>query len=242
MNKKLFFSLLIAIAMLASLVGIVSADGCQTFTRYVTGNSDSGVGGFWAYDTFTSTFTVCPDSEGEGDWIVTRNDSGTFESWSGTSPNGTGLIGDGVEGTINGTWTIYVNGEIDPSAAANLGSVDYQCDHNGQCVFPEPTLALIFQDGFTADYGDDWTWTYVACNGETWVNSAAGNSGDITLKANCPPPPQKKPGKTCAWARDVIATHKYTDEAQRFLKNHPTCQFTFKGYYWYWAAHPELLK
>lgn len=177
MKKFVFFVMIVVLATM--LMGMaVTNQVCRTFTRTITGDSDSGIGGYWATDSYTSTYTVCTD--GEGTSTVTRTDVGTFQTWGSTSPSGNDVVGAGVTGTINGTWTgIEVKGTINPAALSNLGSVDFGCDQNGVCSNYSSSLAQIFNPGYAATYPDTWSWDYQTCSGQKWNNSAEGNSGDI---------------------------------------------------------------
>ena len=243
MYKKIFLTFFAVIAISLTQIGSAPfTPGCMTFTRQITGDSDSGIGGYWAHDTYTSTYEVCPDPDGGYD--VTRTDVGTFETFGGTSPSGNSTVGAGVTGSINGSWTdIHVDGTINPAANPDLGSVDYMCDENGQCANYSSSMAMIFEPGYVPEYPETWSWTYTSCNGDVWTNSHDGNSGDITAPENCPPGIQAaiNGGQSCATVTQDLLTLKYTDEAKRYLAAHPFCRAWFKGYYWYWQEHKDQL-
>ncbi|HET7098920.1 MAG TPA: hypothetical protein VFI61_01645, partial [Patescibacteria group bacterium] len=193
MNKKLF-SILGIIALFAMAFGfaftpnnvVANAShgkamtaGCTTYTRNISGDSDSGFGGYWASDTYVSSYEVCPDSE-DGYW-VNRTDGGDWETFGGTSPSGASTVGAGVTGTFEGTWNgIHIDGTI-MALSTDLGTVDFMCDANGVCSNKSSTLAQIFNPGYVADFPDTWIWTYTGgCQGDLWINAASGSSGDIT--------------------------------------------------------------
>ena len=173
--------LILSTMAMAPAASLATTPGCTSYVRHISGDSDSAVwGGYWAMDTFTSTYTVCPT--GPKTSTVTRHDKGTFASWGSESPNASGFVGINI-GDIDGTWAYTVNGTV-VAPTTDLGSVDYMCDHNGNCSSAPSSLDKIFASGYTVDYNDpdNWDWVYTTCNSQTqtWTNSANANTGDIT--------------------------------------------------------------
>ena len=221
------------------VISASAANNCSIYTVRLTNDVDSSVTGYWAMDNIQRTVTVCSTNT-PNTYTMTASDNGTFVSFAGGSPNGTGTVGNGVTGTIVGGYTLSVTGTINPSAPSNLGTVDLQCDQAGNCASSFSTPGAIFNSGYNAEY-QDWGWTYTACNNQVWINSAAANTGDITAQAACPSKPTVK--RTCSWAWDQV-NGKTVDKstALRYLKNHRFCRDQWEpGYYWYWQAHKELM-
>ncbi len=248
---KKFTCVLFALVLVFSLIvpqmsAKATGDECQTvnyeFTTY-----DNGMGGLWAVDYFKSKVTLCPVDENTYT-VIYVDDESPFATIDGNSPGGNGPLASDVIGTINGGITRTVEGVLKDDIPSNVGPIDYR-------GMPRPiNYEAPFFDSITSNHVVSWGWDYLAaCSGEVWHDNELSEAlydavgpnaimGDITLANNCLPPPEEK-HKSCSWARDVIeGKQKYKDEARRYMKNHPTCQFTFRGYYWYWAAHPELMK
>jgi len=162
-----------------------TAPTCTTYVRHITGDSDSGIGTYWATDTYSSTYKVCQTTPGT--YAVTRTDDGTFTTFGGASPSGSGTVAAGETGTFHGTWTgIVVTGSV-TATSTDLGSVDFQCNTSGVCANQSSSLAQIFGPGYNADFPETWVWTYNLCD-QSWVNSADGNSGNIEGSPSCPKP------------------------------------------------------
>lgn len=243
---SILFILVLALgASAAPQTAALAGGGCQTYTRHISGDSDSGIGGYWATDTYTSTYEVC--NTGPGTYTVNRTDVGTFVTWGSTSPSGLGLVVADVNGTIQGTWTgILVTGTINPAATSDLGSVDFQCDHSGTCLSYSSSLAQIFNAGYSPTYPKTWEWTYTACGtGSTWTNSAGGNTGDIADQAgtSCGGGPARKHDRDCRWAYNLLWGKRVDKSgALQYQDRHPFCKNQWEpGYYHYWKNHPELM-
>lgn len=177
-----------AVAVLAATVGLsapasattVPVPVCAgaTFTTAVTNRPDSGLHGNWAKDTFTRTTAVlCID----GGYRINLSDTGSFTTLAGAlSPSAGVPIHDApFTGSFVGGMTLTVKSEtgpVDPGTSdAKAGK--YSSSEWAALVFPKGKITV-----------EGWGWTYKHC-GETWVNAAAGNSGDITGTTKCPPKP-----------------------------------------------------
>lgn len=189
------FSILAVIAMVFGLVlvpsGSASASGlarqvittedCLSGTlvanvnQNFTNDADSKVGGgYWALDQYSKNMKVY--DLGDGTYCLVAAYNGTFKTFGGTSPQGTGTVGAGVTGKQNGGYALYVT-----DATFSLGSfpdVDLQGDESGNHN-SFSTLGAFF-----SSYGSwayiYWGWTYSTCGNGTWGNVDSGNFGDIT--------------------------------------------------------------
>lgn len=145
-----------------------------TYSTVVSNRPDSGTNGTWAYDAFTRTTTVYDHCDGT--YGVKLDDAGTFTTVAGTSPGDQAApLVAGITGSFTGSASIVVTSETPPTdpGPTSDGSV-------GSSAW----AGLLFA-GNVGVLGD-WGWTY-ATDCETWVNSSAGNSGDV-VGEDCQPP------------------------------------------------------
>ena len=149
----------------------------------LTNDYDSGVGGnAWANDTIKRHLQVF--DLGGGMYCAVVNDHGSFVTFAGASPGGTGTVSAGIRGEMNGGYTTTVfSGTPNPSPAyktrGNLGSFDLQCTDAYNCPGAHPG----YWSYFSSTSGDDlasWGWTYHTAKNGDWTNASTGNSGDIT--------------------------------------------------------------
>ena len=148
----------------------------------VTGDADSGVGGYWAYDSYTKHVQVWDQFDGTYCARVTYN--GSFVTVAGTSPAGTGPVAGGVTGTMGGGYTALItNSSFTPGTKRTKGSIgtkDFGCSITGG-VASSCDYYSWFGDYFSGGSLAQpfWGWTYDAGENGTWVNAVTGNSGNI---------------------------------------------------------------
>ncbi len=195
MRKLLALGAFIVLALSAVVIGAASASNGGTYTPpqcggtmivnvtyTLTNDFDSGVAGnAWANDTVKRHLQVF--DLGDGTFCAAVNDTGSFVTFAGTSPAGTGTVSAGISGVLNGGYiTNDFTGTLvtDPAYAThgNLGSFNLQCDSSFNCPGDHPSFLSYVSTG-------DWTqpawgWTYHTAQNGNWVNSSGGNSGDIT--------------------------------------------------------------
>jgi hypothetical protein len=143
---------------------------------------DSAVGGtYWAYDDIVRHITVV--SLGGNSYCASVQYQGSFTTVSGPSPNGTGIVADGIIGTFQGGYTAHFTGAFNPvtKTKGSIGAVDYACvASTGQCPASFDWTTLFFTGGAGGFDQVWWGWVYHAGNNGTWINALSGNSGDIT--------------------------------------------------------------
>jgi len=149
---------------------------------------DSGVhGNAWANDTIHRDLNI---------WNVSGNtycaiisDNGNIVTFAGDSPNGTGTVGGGVKGQMDGGYrtTLFSGtflGSSSPySKHGNLGTYDLMCSDANNCPGAHPS----YSSYFSSTAGNDlawWGWQYNTCKNGDWVNSINANIGDITGSAS----------------------------------------------------------
>jgi hypothetical protein len=173
---------------------IASQSQCPTGTvvinisEKVVNDADSAVGGgYWALDDFVRQIQVVQVSATT--FCATVNYTGTFTTFEGPSPQGTGTVGEGIVGHFDGGYvSTLFTGTLDPNpmifgsplrTKGSIGTFDYGCGQSGTCPgsFNWVDAYFISPSGFDLA---NWGWTYHTAQNGTWVNAASGNSGDIT--------------------------------------------------------------
>lgn len=150
----------------------------------VTNDADSGFGGGWAMDEYVKQVQVVQTTDG---FCATVKYQGSFTTNAGASPSGTGTVGAGVVGTMEGGYTATFGGALKASPASrtkgNLGTFNYECSAPYVCPGAFDWLGAFF-DPAVANFGDFaylwWGWIYRGGNNGTWVNAIDGSAGDIT--------------------------------------------------------------
>lgn len=158
----------------------------------VANDYDSGyAGNAWALDNYVRQIKVL--DTGGGTYCATVSYEGNFSTLSGTSPDKTGLVGDGVLGTYEGGYTLTFDGTLLPSATkkanGSVGRYDYACDPNYKNTYDESNCAG-YVDWTTWYFSSVshpgylwWGWTYHAGSNGSWIDAAnvpTSQAGDIT--------------------------------------------------------------
>ena len=110
------------------------------------------------------------------------HDVGTFTTFAGLSPEGTGTVRGGVTGTFDGTLVARLYGKFAPTVptTGSLGNFDLQCGQDGTCAVPFPSIRrLYFPSGYqNVDVGA-FTFAYDGGACGNWYGSNSGDFGDI---------------------------------------------------------------
>lgn len=140
-------ALAMSLAVMASIVSVPPAlasdkPGCPDdkplvvdVTQGIANVDDVGVAGnVWALDTVLERIRIW--QTGTNQFCVRRDDSGSFTSFAGVSPAGTGTISAGVTGSLVGTDFLRIGGIFSPTVPTTgyIGSVDAGCNQQGQCT------------------------------------------------------------------------------------------------------------
>jgi hypothetical protein len=151
----------------------------------VVNDYDSGfAGNAWANDTISRNLRVWQVGS---TYCAQVSDRGTFSTFAGTSPSGSGTVSAGVTGDLAGGYvTTFFTGTFNPSGPyatkGDLGTFDLQCTSAYNCPGAVPTP----QSYFSSTSGYDlrhWGWIYHAGDHGTWLNqddTSAADGGDIT--------------------------------------------------------------
>ena len=204
------------LALTAGIAGVTQAHAARaasgdtaTFTIQTVNRPDSGAdGNIWAYDDLFRTVQVTDQgataAAGTELFQVTVTDEGTFTARQGQlTPSGTdktAVIANPVQGSVNGAVTYTVTapvGSLKPSQAFNTEDDNFA----DTPLVTTAALALEpFTSGATVTATGAWSYTYKTAE-ETWVNSSAGNTGNIT--GILPPKPAAAPVLSHGYAQDV---------------------------------------
>jgi hypothetical protein len=149
---------------------------------------DSAVGGnAWANDTIHRDLSIWNVSGNTYCAIV--NDDGSFVTFAGASPNGTGTVGAGVKGEMDGGYrTVLFTGDFigktNYKTHGHLGTFDLACGPSTapgyECNGPHPSYVSYFSNDVSNVDLAWWGWQYNTCQNGDWVNSIDANIGDIT--------------------------------------------------------------
>jgi hypothetical protein len=136
-------------------------------------------GHVWALDQATQQFQMW--RIGTNAYCIKRLDVGTFTSFAGLSPEGTGTIQAGITGPFVGLSYIRVSGKFEPAIATtgSVGDFNGQCQQDGTCLGEEPRLIRRYFSRVNAiDFG---VFVFTANGGACgiWIQTSTGNTGDI---------------------------------------------------------------
>jgi hypothetical protein len=141
----------------------------------------------WSLGTYTARFQAW--LTGDNTYVVYSYDQGTFVSFAGKSPAGTGTIGAGVTGTTFDEFAFPLTGSLLPSpgkpVSGYIGSYDAKGDQQGHFQY-QPGLATYFQPGFKAGNFLGSSEIFASCGNGKFTWNMKGVSGDITgSRASC---------------------------------------------------------
>jgi hypothetical protein len=180
-------ALLLATISLADASAAVKPDGCPTdkplvVDSYVTGENDADYGAdghVWALDAGTRFIRIW--RLGGDAYCVQLHDVGTFTSFAGLSPEGTGTVSAGVTGSYDGTSYLRIYGTFAPTVATTgfVGNFDVQCQQDGTCAGSGPRLRRLYFSSIYNFDGGAFAYTYDGGACGTWFQSSSGDTGDI---------------------------------------------------------------
>lgn len=116
-------------------------------------------------------------------FCVRETDVGSFKSFAGTSPGGTGTVSANRHGWTLGIQRFELDAVLHPVAAVSgfLGTFDFKCDHLGNCPGNVRFSELYFTN-ITATNGSAFAELDVSVTPRRmfWFQSGATSLGDIT--------------------------------------------------------------
>lgn len=119
---------------------------------------------------------------GTSHFCIRRDLDGTFTSFAGVSPNLTGTISAGVNGTVHGFDGAVFTGKFVPRVpvSGDVGDFDVGCDQTGFCALHRSRVYLFFQDQVQALHVRSFDFVYDGGSHGTWHESDRASIGDIT--------------------------------------------------------------
>ncbi len=136
-------------------------------------------GHVWALDTYLQHVQVW--CLGQKYYCFRIEYEGTWTSFAGVSPGGTGTISEGITGTFHGLRILRLTGEFNPQypLSGHVADFDWQCGADGTCTGPRPSPGMYFSP--ITNVISTWHEFHAtsATNG-TWHDTKYGYSGDIT--------------------------------------------------------------
>ncbi len=151
-------------------------------TQDIANVDDSGeAGNVWALDTVLERIRIW--QVGTNFFCVQLDDIGSFTSFAGVSPAGTGTISAGVTGSLVGTRYLSIGGIFSPTVPlfGYIGAIDAGCNQQGQCASTGYRVtARYFAGGINTIKFGWFSATYDGGSHGTFLQSTDGNVGDIT--------------------------------------------------------------
>jgi hypothetical protein len=178
------------VALLLATISLVNASAAATpcpgggplvVNAYVTyrNGADFGADGHvWALDAARESIQIW--QIGTNTYCLKRQDIGTFTTFAGVSPEGTGTVSGGVTGPWRGEIVAVIHGIFAPTVATSgfVGDFDRQCQQDGTCLLPDfnarPYFSSITSVQFLA-----FSATYAGGACGVWRQSISGDTGDI---------------------------------------------------------------
>ena len=196
-GNRLFLSGLLGAAMtLAAIVGPTTALGAKGSADAVPCPGSSGPLVVNSYATYRNSLDVGDDGHvwaldaarlsfqiwqiGTDTYCVKQQHLGTFTTFAGVSPQGTGTVPGGVTGRWNGEIVAVVHGTFAPTVATSgfIGDYDGQCQQDGTCLGTRVNVRVYFSSIASAQFFV-FAATYAAGTCGVWQQSLDGNTGDI---------------------------------------------------------------
>lgn len=136
-------------------------------------------GHVWALDDYTQHVQVW--QVGEKHYCFRIEYDGTWTSFAGVSPGGSGTISEGLTGTFHAFRVARLTGEFNPQypLSGHVADFDRQCGADGICTGTGPSFGMYFSP--IVNVNIVW-WDFVATspNNGTWHQAPYGEFGDIT--------------------------------------------------------------
>ena len=199
MNQRVFrigrlacLSAVVAAALATvSLVDAFAAakpDNCPTnkplvVDSYFTAENSADYGAdshVWALDAGTRYIRIW--HLGGDAYCEQIHDVGTFTTFPGLSPEGTGTVSGGVTGSFVDTAYFRLYGKLEPTVPTTgfLGNFDAQCQQDGSCSGDILHIGpSYFPSGFQHVDPGAFTATYDGGACGSWYQTNSGDTGDI---------------------------------------------------------------
>jgi len=177
---------LLALATMPQAAAAAAVEGCPgggplVVSAYGTysNSADYGADGHvWALDAAHESIQIW--KIGTNTYCFKRQDIGTFTTFAGVSPEGTGTVRSGVTGRWYGELVIVIHGPFAPKVATSgfVGDFDLQCQQDGTCLGPAFNARAYFSSFDSLEFLK-FAGTFEAGACGVWRQSIDGDTGDI---------------------------------------------------------------
>ena len=150
----------------------------NAYGTYRNGADIGADGHVWALDAARESIQIW--QIGTDTYCFKRQDTGTFTTFAGVSPEGTGTVSGGVTGRWYGELVIVIHGTFAPNVATKgfVGDFDLQCQQDGTCLGPAFNARNYFSTFDSLEFLT-FSATFAAGDCGVWRQSIDGNTGDI---------------------------------------------------------------
>jgi hypothetical protein len=150
----------------------------NAYATYRNGADFGADGHVWALDAARESIQIW--QIGTNTYCLKRQDIGTFTTFAGVSPEGTGTVSGGVTGRWYGEIVVVIQGTFAPTVATSgfVGDFDRQCQQDGTCLLPE-FGARNYISNITSVQFLTFSATFAGGPCGVWRQSISGNTGDI---------------------------------------------------------------
>jgi hypothetical protein len=136
-------------------------------------------GHVWALDSYLQHVQVW--KLGQKHYCFRIEYEGTWTSFAGVSPGGTGTISEGITGTFYGMRILRLTGEFNPQypLSGHVADFDWQCEADGTCTGPRPSPGMYFSP-ITSVNSTWYEFHATSATNGSWHDTTYGDFGDIT--------------------------------------------------------------
>ena len=177
---------LLALATMPQAAAAAAVEGCPgggplVVNAYGTysNSADYGADGHvWALDAARESIQIW--KIGTNTYCFKRQDIGTFTTFAGVSPEGTGTVRSGVTGRWYGELVTVIHGPFAPKVATSgfVGDFDLQCQQDGTCLGPAFNARAYFSSFDSLEFLK-FAGTFEAGACGVWRQAIDGDTGDI---------------------------------------------------------------
>lgn len=142
-------------------------------------SADFGADGHvWALDAARESIQIW--RIGTNTYCFKRQDIGTFTTFAGVSPEGTGTVSGGVTGPWYGELVIAIHGTFAPTVPTSgfVGDFNLQCQQDGTCLGPVFNARNYFSSFDSLQFLTRSA-TFAGGTCGVWRQSIDGDTGDI---------------------------------------------------------------
>ena len=153
----------------------------NVYGTYRNDANNGADGHVWALDAARESIQIW--RIGTNTYCLKRQDIGTFTTFAGVSPEGTGTVRGGVTGRWYGEIVAVIHGTFAPTIATKgfVGDFDLQCGQDGTCLGPAFNARPYFSQPVDSAQFLTFSGTFEAGDCGVWRQDAltGADTGDI---------------------------------------------------------------